>query len=63
MVQAKGEERAVVLAREAVELVDAGHREVCTVQNFFYLPALERALLMRSVSYRQHRETSEKPSP
>lgn len=29
MVQATGEERAVHLAREAVELVDAGHREVC----------------------------------
>lgn len=28
MVQATGEERAVHLAREAVELVDAGHREV-----------------------------------
>ena len=28
MVHAKGEERAVNLAREAVELVDAGHREV-----------------------------------
>jgi hypothetical protein len=28
MVQATGEERAVHLAREAVELFDAGHREV-----------------------------------
>lgn len=31
MVQATGEERAVHLAREAVELFDAGHREVSTV--------------------------------
>ncbi|CDM30773.1 Armadillo-type fold [Penicillium roqueforti FM164] len=30
MVQAKGEERAVNLAREAVELVDAGHREAAS---------------------------------
>ncbi|RJE17470.1 Actin cytoskeleton organization protein, partial [Aspergillus sclerotialis] len=30
MVQTKGEERAVVLAREAVELVDAGHREAAS---------------------------------
>lgn len=28
MVHPTGEERAVHLAREAVELVDAGHREV-----------------------------------
>lgn len=34
MVQATGEERAVHLAREAVELFDAGHREVSdTVAN------------------------------
>ena len=31
MVQASGEERAAHLAREAVELVDAGHREVRTM--------------------------------
>jgi len=31
MVQATGEERAAHLAREAVELVDAGHREVRTI--------------------------------
>lgn len=34
MVLPKGEERAVQLAREAVELVDAGHREVRR-SNFF----------------------------
>lgn len=29
MVHSTGEERAVHLTREAVELADAGHREVC----------------------------------
>lgn len=31
MVHSTGEERAVHLTREAIELVDAGHREVCAI--------------------------------
>lgn len=64
MVQTKSEERAVLLAREAVELVDAGHREVRHAQNFFssFAPR-ENLMLTAPVVHRPHRAISEKPSP
>lgn len=33
MVDSKIEDRAVKLSREAVELIDAGHKEVCSLQH------------------------------
>lgn len=36
MVHSTSEERAVHLTREAVELIDAGHREVCLLCSLFF---------------------------
>jgi hypothetical protein len=45
MVHATGEERAVNLAQEAVELVDAGHREVRDPT----IPRLNERLILNSL--------------
>jgi hypothetical protein len=55
MVHATGEERAVNLAQEAVELVDAGHREVRDPT----IPRLNEGLILNSLD-RPPPGTSEK---